>query len=117
MPCRPRPRQLLNVRRMAAGVCIAATLAACGSTPSRSVPWLAVQDSANDSSLTLSYALDSCQSLDRVEVAYGRAAVTVTVFAVSNDVACTGVRFVRPVDVPLRERLAGRLVRDGAHAG
>jgi hypothetical protein len=93
---------------------MAATLVSCGSTPSRPVPWLAARDSANDSVLTLSYALDSCQNLDRVEAAYGRAVVTVTVFAVSNNVACTEVRLVRQVDVPLRERLAGRLVRDGA---
>jgi hypothetical protein len=116
MLCRPR-RPRLPSRRAAACVCIAATLVACGSTPSRRVPWETVRDSANDSFLTLSYGLDSCQDLDRVEVGYARAAVTVTIFGVSNGRACTGLRFVRSVDVPLRQRLAGRRVEDGARAG
>ena len=54
----------------------------------------------------MTYGLDSCQDLDRVEVAYSRSAVTVTVFAVPNQNACRGLRFVRTVDVPLREALA-----------
>ena len=64
----------------------------------------------------MTYGLDSCQDLDRVEVAYSRSAVTVTVFAVPNHNACTGLRFVRTADVPLREALAGRAVLDGARS-
>jgi hypothetical protein len=62
----------------------------------------------------LTYALDSCESLDRIEVAYARTSVTVTVYATSNRNACTGLRFARSVDVPLREGLGGRQVVDGA---
>ena len=79
--------------------------------------WQTVRDSADDVNLAVTYALDSCQDLDRVEVAYGRADVTVTVFAVSNGRPCTGVRFLSSVDVPLHQPLAGRRVRDGALSG
>jgi hypothetical protein len=99
-------------------VCIslAAALAACGASASKPVTWQTVRDSADDRNLALTYGLDSCQDLDRVEVAYARADVTITVFVVSNGRVCTGVRFLRSVDVPLHQPLAGRPVRDGARA-
>ncbi|HEV2686068.1 MAG TPA: hypothetical protein VGW79_05475 [Actinomycetota bacterium] len=87
---------------------------ACGGTVARPIAWQAARDAANDKSLTLTYGLDTCQSLDRIEVEYGRSSVTVTVFEVPNHSPCTGLRFARTADVPLRGPLAGRSVVDGA---
>jgi hypothetical protein len=95
-------------------VAIASLLVACATRSSRPIPWQTATDSAGDADLSVMYALDTCQDLDRIEVAYSLDAVTVTVFTVSNDRACTGVHFIRSADVPLRERLAGRAIRDGA---
>jgi len=114
MPRVSQPRKARSLRVAVATVIFPAILLACGATPSRPVSWQSVQVGATDRSLTLAYGLDSCQDLDRVEVAYSRTAVTVTVFAVPNKSACSGLRFVRTVDVPLREALAGRVVKDGA---
>jgi hypothetical protein len=93
---------------------MASVLVACGSISSKPVEWQTAQDASNDQSLKISFGLDSCQDFDRAEVAYSRTAVTVTLFAVPNHNTCTGLRFVRTVDVPLRQSLAGRDVRDGA---
>lgn len=114
VPSRLRPRRAPRFRLAAASVAIALLLAACAPGSSVPIRWQTVTDSAGDADLSLKYGIDSCQDLDRIEVGYARDAVTVTVFAVSNGRACTGVLFVRTADVPLHERLAGRAVRDGA---
>lgn len=93
---------------------LALFLMACSASASKPVAWQTVRDAANDKSLTLTYGLDTCQSLDRIEVAYGRSSITVTVFEVPNNTACTGLRFARTADVPLRGPLGGRTVVDGA---
>jgi hypothetical protein len=107
------------MRRLLGGlfaVVVATGLPACSSSSSHAITWQTARASLDDQQLTVGYASDVCQDLDRVEVAYGKADVTVTVFAVSNDRACVGVRFPQAVQVPLRQSLAGRIVRDGAHA-
>ena len=91
-------------------------LVACGSISSKPVEWQTAQDAANDRSLKITYGLDSCQDFDRAEVAYSRTAITVTLFAVTNHNACTGLHFVQSREVPLRQALAGRAVRDGARS-
>ena len=101
--------------RIAIGaIFMASVLVACGSVPSKPVQWQAAQDAASDRSLKISVGLDSCEDFDRAEVAYSRTAVTVTLFVVANHTQCTGLHFVKTVDVPLRQALAGRDVLDGA---
>ena len=116
MPCLLRQHRARSLRVALAAVIFASVFIACGTTSSTPVAWEGAQVTPTDRSLTVTYGLDSCQDLDRVEVAYSRSAVTVTVFAVPNQNACRGLRFVRTVDVPLREPLAGRDVLDGAPA-
>ena len=93
---------------------MASVLVACGSISSKPVQWQTAQDAASDRSIKFSFGLDSCQDFDRAEVAYSQSAVTVTLFVVPNHTQCTGLRFVRTVDVPLRQALAGRDVLDGS---
>ena len=93
---------------------LALLLVACGGIVAKPVAWQAVRVGANDKSLTLTFALDTCQSLDRIEVAYGRSSITITMFEAPNHSPCTGLRFARPTDVPLRVPLGGRTVVDGA---
>ena len=93
---------------------MASVLVACGSISSKPLEWQTAQDASNDRSLKISFALDSCQDFDRAEVAYSNSAVTVTLFVVPNHTQCTGLRFVKTVDVPLRQALAGRDVLDGS---
>ena len=107
------PRRPRSLRASGALLSLALLLVGCGGDGSKAVAWQTVRDAASDTSLTLTYALDTCQSLDRIEVAYSRTSVTVTVFEVPNHSACTGLRFVRSVEVPLRAPLAGRAVVDG----
>ena len=114
MPRPLRQSKAPNLRVAPAAIFIAFVLVACGTTPSKPVAWEAAHVTSTDQSLTVTYGLDSCQDLDRIEVAYSRSAVTVTIFAVPNHNACRGLRFVHTVDVPLREPLAGRNVLDGA---
>lgn len=114
MPRASQLRKAHSLRVAVATVVFPAILLACGANLSKPIPWQSVNVGTTDSSLTLTYGLDSCQDLDRIEVAYSRSAVTVTVFAVPNKSACSGLRFVRTVDVPLRAALAGRAVKDGA---
>ena len=114
MPRPLRQRKAPNLRVALAAILIATVLVACGTTSSKPVAWEAAQITSTDQSLTVTYGLDSCQDLDRIEVSYSRSAVTVSIFAVPNHNACRGLRFVHTVDVPLREALAGRDVLDGA---
>ena len=116
MPRPLRQRKAPNLRVALAAVIFASVFMACGTASSTPVAWEAAQVTPTDRSLTVTYGLDSCQDLDRIEVGYRRTAVTVTIFAVPNHNACRGLRFVRTVDVPLREPLAGRDVLDGARA-
>jgi hypothetical protein len=111
-----RPHKGRSLRVTLAAILIACALASCSTTPSAAVPWESARDAKSDLSLSITYALDSCQDFDRIEIAYSRSAVTVTLFVVSNHSTCTGLRFVRSVDVPLREALAGREVVDGARS-
>ena len=105
-------RPSLRVARWA--LPLAFLLVACNGIAARPIAWQAVRVAANDKSLTLTYGLDTCQSLDRIEVAYDRSSVTVTVFEAPNHSACTGLRFARTIVVPLRGPLGGRTVVDGA---
>ena len=111
-----RPHKGRSLRVTLAAIFIASAFVACSTTPSTKVPWESARDAKSDRSLTITYALDSCQDFDRIEIAYSRSAVTVTLFVVSNHSTCTGLRFVRSVDVPLREPLAGREVVDGGRS-
>ena len=109
-----RPRKARSLRVAIAAISMASVLIACGSNSSKPVSWQAAQDAASDRSLKITFGLDSCQDFDRAEIAYSSTAVTVTLFAVPNHSRCTGLRFVKTVDVPLRQALAGRTVQDGA---
>ena len=116
MPLASRRHKGRSLRVTPAAILIASALVACSTTPSAKVPWESARDAKSDRSLTITYALDSCQDFDRIEIAYNRSAVTVTLFAVTNHSTCTGLRFVRSVEVPLREALAGRDVLDGGRS-
>jgi hypothetical protein len=98
--------------RAGAAALFLVVLVSCGGVSARAVPatGVRVEDPLH---LSVSYRIDSCRDLDHVEVAYGRSALTVTVFAVPNKVPC-GLVLPRSVAVPLREPLGNREILDGA---
>src|SRR5947208_523811 len=107
MPHLSRPHKAHSPRLAIAAILMASVLVACGSISSKPVAWQSVQVASDGRGLKMIFGLDSCLDFDRAEIGYGRTAVTVTLFAVANHNACTGLRFVRTVDVPLRQALAG----------
>jgi hypothetical protein len=75
---------------------------------------------ADDTTLTIVFwsGVEPCYVLDHVDVSYGAAAVTVTLFQGSDpnagDVACIDIALQKQVTVTLSEPLAGRAIVDGA---
>jgi hypothetical protein len=62
--------------------------------------------------------VEPCSVLDRVGVAYGTSAVTITLFEGSDPsagmVACPDIAMLKQVTVQLDQALAGRRIIDGA---
>jgi len=74
----------------------------------------------DDRTVTIAFwsGIEPCAVLDHIDVAYGTAAVTITLFqghdSNAGDVACIEIAVLKQTTVTLDEPLAGRAIVDGA---
>jgi hypothetical protein len=86
---------------------------ACSAPRLHTVRWQTAELAHGGDQVRLVYSLDVCEELHHVEIDYA-AELTLTIYATDNDRACLGIRFVRSVNVPLRDRFDDATFRDGA---
>jgi hypothetical protein len=91
-----------------------------GQLNARAIGWEKAKVRADDRSVDVIYwsGVEPCYVLDRVEVAYGRDAVEITLFEGSSpddqDTACIEIALQKRVVVELEELLDGRKLKDGS---